>query len=202
MPAASRIQKLLVQAAVGLALGTTVTPGLDARAQATAAPAPSTTESYAVEVKIIEARQKTGAGTPTALEPALAPLAGDLGSLPFEGFRLVDTVQKELHGGEAFTVQFGSPERRRFVRATAHGKDKGKVKLDVVMERNAGRKTKNEFKSDVSIPEAGTLVLVATKKGAPADTVVLLAISARTITGGTAPAAAGSSSSLGSSGSH
>lgn len=192
MDAVSSLHKLLVGAAVALGVSVVSIP-LHAQAQATAAPAAE--ETYAIEVKIIEARQKSGTGVPTALEPALAPLANDLNALPFEGFRLVDTIQKDLQTGEAVTLQFGNPQRRRFVRATARGKAQGKVKLDVVMERSTGKKTRSEFKSDVSIPEAGTLVLVATTKNAAKDNVVLLAISARTLTPAAAAASGASSSS-------
>gem|GEM_PF-858441 len=194
MHSVSSTHNLILCFLARLGLGTLLLGAVPALAQAQSTANVTPGETYAVEVKIIEARQKVGADKPLPLDPALAPLANDLKALPFEGFMLVDSVKKELQAGEAYTLQYGTPVRRRFVRATAHGKAQGKVNLDVVMERVRGKGVKTEFKSDVSIPEGGTLVLVATRTNAPANSVVLLAISARTLpTAAAAPAAAASS---------
>lgn len=131
---------------------------------------------YQVEVKVIEAwRTGTGAQPATALDPALAPLQKDLKDLPFQGFRLVDGMQKVLHTSEAFNLQFGKPEARRFLRIIAMGAKAGKLRLDVAMENNASGRMKDEFRSDVSITEGSTLVVVAAKQPVQ-ENVILLAI--------------------------
>ncbi|MEW5854421.1 MAG: hypothetical protein AB2A00_36940 [Myxococcota bacterium] len=143
---------------------------------------PAAGESYVVELKVIEATPPGAGAKPgqTTLDPALQPLANDLKALPFQEFRLADTMVKELRAGEAFTMQFGNPERKRFIRVSAVDKREGKVKLNVTMEDMRKKKPKVELKSDVSIPEGATLVLAPPRKGKSNEPAILLAVSART----------------------
>ncbi len=152
---------------------------------AAAAPAPD--ESYGVEVRIIEASRRAPAdGGGPALDPALAGLAKELQGLPFKSFVLMDSLQKDLRKSESVSMQFGRPDRKRFLRVLAEGKDAGKIKLAVSMEVAKKKKPRQEFKSGVSIPEGGQLVVVANRANpGPLDSVILLAISARTLPPGT-----------------
>ena len=120
------------------------------------------------------------------MDPALAGLAKELQGLPFKSFVLMDSLQKDLHKAEGVTMQFGRPDRKRFLRVVAEGKDAGKIKLDVSMEVAKKKKPRVEFKSGVSIPEGGRLVVVTNRMDpGPLDSVILLAISARTLPPGT-----------------
>ncbi|MBI5498402.1 MAG: hypothetical protein HY904_25600 [Deltaproteobacteria bacterium] len=175
----SRVLALLVLAAL---------PGLVLAQAPAAAPAPvaaAAEETYGVEVKIIEATQGARAASSTGeaeapLDPALAGLAKDLKALPFHQYSILDALQKELRSSEAVTMQFGRPEKKRFLRVQARGKKQGRINLDIAMEARSGRKPAQEFRSDVSIPEGGTLVVV-TKRKNMVDKMILLAISARTL---------------------
>lgn len=149
-------------------------------AQAVLRAAPGAHEDvYSVEVKVIEAWRGATPTSAAALEPSLSSLEKDLRSLPFQKFKLVDGMQKSLRASEAFNLQFGKPQSRRFLRVTAMGRQDGKIRLDVAMEQVAGGKQKNEFQSKVNIPVGGTLVVVASRQPV-GDNVILLAISART----------------------
>jgi hypothetical protein len=176
--------------AAALALGLCPVQENTAVAQSGGVNAPVQDETYAVDLKIIEAYQLGGAdGGATPLDPQLAGLAKELRTLPFKGYTLLDGLQKDLKTSEAFTAQFGRPERMRFLRVQAVGKKDGKVKLDVSMESARKKKPRVEFKSEVSITEGSTLVVVAQRsQPGPRDSVILLAISARTLPGNTGTA--------------
>jgi hypothetical protein len=147
---------------------------------------PRTRETYTIDLKVIDAERK-GSPRPGApgrlLDQRLSQLAAELGNLPFEDYDLVDMVQKDIHSGEAFSMQFGHTDRLRFIKVAARGKQQDKVKLHVSMERISRKKTKEprqEFTSEVSIPEGGTLVVVPPRKTPHQGRVILLAISAKT----------------------
>jgi hypothetical protein len=139
-------------------------------------------ELYGIEVKVIEAT-RLGPGSSQRMDPAadpvLAPLAKDLRALPFDSFRMTDIVRRDLQPLEAFTMQYGRPDRNRFIRVKADQRTEGKIKLVVTMENARKRKPEVESRADVSIPEGGTMVWVVDRKGMTlSDAVLLLAISA------------------------